>query len=196
MASPRLPPVTTLPTAPDATLTAVLDTLFEPAPEIHALALPAIRDPAPPTASPSPSPFPSYAALITHVGGLMARLARPDAAPRDRAALHGILGAHPRLGAPKTGGGGLSALSAAEQARLQAAGEEEAEALRALNAEYEARFPGLRYVVFVNGRGRPAVMADMRRRIARGDIRAEEREGVQAMVDIALDRARKLGATD
>jgi 2-oxo-4-hydroxy-4-carboxy--5-ureidoimidazoline (OHCU) decarboxylase len=48
-----------------------------------------------------------------------------------------------------------------------------------LNAEYEARFPGLRYVVWVNGRGREEVMADMRRRIERGDLREEEREGIR-----------------
>jgi 2-oxo-4-hydroxy-4-carboxy--5-ureidoimidazoline (OHCU) decarboxylase len=47
-------------------------------------------------------------------------------------------------------------------------------------------------VVFVNGRGRPEIMEDMRRRIERGDYAAEEREAIEAMCAIAKDRARKL----
>src|SRR5690606_9558018 len=82
-----------------------------------------------------------------------------------------ILGSHPRLGEKKLD----SAQSAAEQAQLRTA----AEQLAALNAEYEAQFPGLRYVVFVDGREKSVIMTDMRRRIARGDIRLEEREGIQ-----------------
>ncbi|RYC56819.1 hypothetical protein CHU98_g9390 [Xylaria longipes] len=77
------------------------------------------------------------------------------------------------------------AQSRAEQAQLNTAtgdGVDETERLAALNREYEARFPGLRYVVFVNGRGRDVIMDDMRRRIDRGDIRVEEREGIQLLV--------------
>jgi hypothetical protein len=33
--------------------------------------------------------------------------------------------------------------------------------------------------VFVNGRERPVIMQDMRRRIERGDIEAERREAIQ-----------------
>lgn len=64
--------------------------------------------------------------------------------------------------------------------------------------------------VFVNGRPRPVIMEDMRKRIARGDVNAERRDAIkvratwrisliavlirraQAMCDIAADRARKL----
>lgn len=46
--------------------------------------------------------------------------------------------------------------------------------------------------VFVNGRPRPEIMHNMRERIARGDIQAERLEAIQAMCDIALDRASKL----
>ncbi|KAI1085415.1 Oxo-4-hydroxy-4-carboxy-5-ureidoimidazoline decarboxylase [Whalleya microplaca] len=177
---PTLPPISSLPTAATATQTAALDTLFEPSPALHALALPTLHS--------TTFNFPSYAALITQVGSLLSQLAT-TATPEATARLHEILGSHPRLGAPKV----ASALSAAEQAQLRC-GDGEAEKLRALNAEYEARFPGLRYVVFVNGRSRPVVMEDMRRRIDRGDIRKEEGEAIQAMVDIALDRARKIEA--
>jgi len=51
--------------------------------------------------------------------------------------------------------------------------------LREMNAVYEDRFPGLRYVVFVNGRPRAQILADMERRVQRGDVRAEEREGIE-----------------
>lgn len=48
--------------------------------------------------------------------------------------------------------------------------------------------------VFVNGRPRPTIMDDMRRRIQRGDIESERREAIQAMCDIAADRAATLQA--
>ncbi|KAI0006375.1 Oxo-4-hydroxy-4-carboxy-5-ureidoimidazoline decarboxylase [Xylariaceae sp. FL0662B] len=182
--SPTLPPISWLLAANTATHTAALDILFEPSPALHDLVLPIFHS--------KPS-FPSYESLITHIGDLLSQLAGLGT-PKSTARLHDILGSHPRLGAPKV----ASAQSAAEQAQLRASGDGddgEAERLRALNAEYETRFPGLRYVVFVNGRSRPVVMEDMRRRIERGDIGAEEREAIQAMVDIALDRARKLVAS-
>ncbi|CAJ2506615.1 Uu.00g078010.m01.CDS01 [Anthostomella pinea] len=205
MASPSLPPISSLPTADIDTITSVLDTLFEPSPEIHAIALPPIQpkrvlaNPGlSPDLLPPPSaaratvpdvPFSSYQALSRHVGTLMLQLAQSPA-PESRERLRSILGSHPRLGAKKVD----SAQSQAEQAQLNTGGADEAEKLRALNEQYEAKFPGLRYVVFVNGRSRPVIMDDMRRRIDRGDPKAEEIEAVQAMVDIAIDRATKLEA--
>ncbi|KAI0382784.1 Oxo-4-hydroxy-4-carboxy-5-ureidoimidazoline decarboxylase [Hypomontagnella monticulosa] len=182
-----LPPVASLKAANDETIKSVLDALFEPSEDLHALAIPPIHE---------FSPFASYTTLIEHVGSLMFQLAHSSTSPDARAKLHGILGSHPRLGEKKVD----SAQSRAEQAHLNASDnssdkEEEAAKLKALNEEYEARFPGLRYVVFVNGRSRPVVRQNMRERIDRGDIRAEELEAIQAMVDIALDRAKKLQAT-
>ncbi|KAH7041580.1 OHCU decarboxylase-domain-containing protein [Microdochium trichocladiopsis] len=296
MADISLPPISSLPTAPDETIIAMLDLLFEPSPEIHRLAIPAVRgqqqqqqQQQPPSRVPAnpgltaemgntstpfsqsstttgpysasssgggktpfkattiPSPavgtvtsqaqpsgagyYSSYPELIRSIGSLMLELVDISAAQSDidessssaaaaattftatdnsrepgpRAKLHSILGSHPRLGAKKVD----SALSRAEQAQLQQAPppssssssssspqqdgkETEAQALARLNALYESTFPGLRYVVFVNGRGRDVIMQDMQRRIARGDIRAEERAGVEAMIDIALDRAGKI----
>jgi 2-oxo-4-hydroxy-4-carboxy--5-ureidoimidazoline (OHCU) decarboxylase len=46
--------------------------------------------------------------------------------------------------------------------------------------------------VFVNGRPRSEIMDNMRARIDRGDVKAERQEAIQAMCDIALDRASKL----
>ncbi|KAI1114560.1 Oxo-4-hydroxy-4-carboxy-5-ureidoimidazoline decarboxylase [Nemania sp. NC0429] len=207
MSTPVLPPIASLPTANEETIKAALDALFEPSPEIHALAVPEIQrrggrsipdDDIP--------PFTSYASLIRHIGTLLHQLAlssslSSSSSPSSltaRRKVHGILGSHPRLGAKRVD----SAQSRAEQAQLNNSSnnnngeaETEAERLADLNREYEARFPGLRYVVFVNGRGRKVIMEDMRRRIDRGDVEAEEREAIQAMIDIALDRAAKLGST-
>jgi len=89
--------------------------------------------------------------------------------------LEEILDSHPRLGAKKV----ESAQSQAEQAQLQGGEEGEAEKLAQLNAEYEAAFPGLRYVVFVDGRGRDVIMEDMRQRISGGDLEAERRAAIR-----------------
>lgn len=99
-----------------------------------------------------------------------------------------IIAAHPRLGASKVD----SVSSQKEQASLQAASEIEAEQLKALNQQYEDTFPGLRYVVFVNGRSRSIIMENMKYRISRGDMNQEIREAFDAMCDIALDRLQKL----
>lgn len=67
--------------------------------------------------------------------------------PTDQDVLVGILGSHPRLGRPKTAAAeNLSELSKKEQANLNTGAEEQAETLRLLNAEYEEKFPGLRFV--------------------------------------------------
>ncbi|GJC96231.1 OHCU decarboxylase [Colletotrichum higginsianum] len=170
-----LPDIDTLTHSSEEEQTEILDALFEPSPAIHALILPSI----------SAASFQSYDELITHCHKTFQALIDD---PAHKAELHSIISSHPRLGAKKV----ESAQSAAEQAQLQSG---DATELAALNAEYEAKFPGLRYVVFVSGRGRPEIMANMRERISRGDLALEERAAVQAMCDIARDRAAKLQAT-
>ncbi|KAK0704008.1 Oxo-4-hydroxy-4-carboxy-5-ureidoimidazoline decarboxylase [Lasiosphaeria miniovina] len=197
-ATPFLPGIASLPSLPDAALTSTLDLLFEPSPQLHALTLPMLR-----TLS-----FGSYADLIATLRdqllAMAAAVSGPHADPDARRPLHAILASHPRLGpakppTPHADHDGneeeeeqLSAQSAAEQAQLRGGDHADARRLAALNDEYEAAFPGLRYVVFVNGRPRDVIMADMRRRIDRADPQAEEREAIQAMCDIAADRAAKL----
>lgn len=115
---------------------------------------------------------------------------------RGRRELDDILNAHPRLGAEKVD----SAQSTAEQRSLDldhgssssGDNDDERRALAALNESYEAQFPGLRYVVFVNGRSRGEVMQDMRMRIRRADIDSEREAGIAAMAEIANDRLSKL----
>lgn len=196
--APILPDVTSLASLPEESLTSILDLLFEPSDELHALAIPTLKS----------ITFATYPELIDTLRDqllVIAKTVHPD--PAARKPLLSILGSHPRLGEKKV----ESAQSAAEQAQLRSGGESEAERLAALNKEYETKFPGLRYVVFVNGRSRDVIMEDMRRRIDRGDFAAEEEEAInvslqsyyfliksalltclQAMASIAKDRAGKL----
>lgn len=157
-----LPPAPTLPTLPTTTQTTLLTTLFEPSPPLHSTLLPLLR-----------TPHPTYASLLSSIRTHLLSLRTSD--PQT---LLSILASHPRLGAKKV----ESAQSRAEQANLQAeddGNEGRGEELAALNEEYEARFPGLRFVVFVNGRGRGEIVEVLRGRIERGDWEAERVRGVE-----------------
>ncbi|KAL2139120.1 hypothetical protein VTI28DRAFT_5729 [Corynascus sepedonium] len=187
-ATPFLPAITSLPTLSEPALTATLDLLFEPSEDLHALALPTLRA----------LSFASYDDLVATLRAQLLELADAvEGDPEGRRRLFSVLGSHPRLGEKKKkttskegakGEEGLSEMSAAEQSHLAAEDEE----LARLNHEYEAHFPGLRYVVWVNGRPRGEILEDMRARIGRGDMRAEVRAVIEAMCDIAADRASKL----
>ena len=130
-----LPALSSLPSLPQEDQFRVLDTLFESSPEIHQLMAPVLSGQA----------FSSYSSLIDAVGGRMSALCAANS-PTDRDILFGILGSHPRLGRAPANPEHLSELSRREQAQLNTGAEEQAEKLRALNAEYEAKFPGLRFV--------------------------------------------------
>lgn len=163
--APTLPDVATLASLPESDLISMLDLLFEPSNDLHTLAISTLRS----------ITFASYAELINTIRDQLLTIAKSiHSDDSARKPLLAILSAHPRLGAKKVD----SAQSAAEQAQLQSGGESEAVKLATLNTEYEAKFPGLRYVVFVNGRSRDVIMEDMRRRIDRGDMAAEEREAI------------------
>ena len=128
---PILPTITTLPTLDTTSRAAILDTLFEPCTQLHTLSVALLRE----------STFPSYDALIAAVGDQLTSLFQSKLAS-DQEWLDAILSAHPRLGEKRV----ESEQSRAEQAKLGGGGEEEAEKLASLNGEYEAVFPGLRYV--------------------------------------------------
>jgi hypothetical protein len=180
MASYQLPPVSGLPTLSTTERASVLDALFEPCTALHTLSVDLLHT----------KRHESYNALIASVGLQLTKLAESPSTG-DTEWLDKILGAHPRLGEKKV----ESAQSQAEQAQLNTGGEEEAAKLRSLNEEYERKFPGLKYVygndlicdknfelmsssVFVNGRSRPVIMANMQQRITRGDINLERAEGI------------------
>ncbi len=110
-----------------------------------------------------------------------------------------LIDAHPRLGAPPAS---VSALSFVEQGYDQesadrAAHDAEQERARVaaeldrLNTAYEERF-GFRYCVFVAGRPRAELLAGLREALE-ADRRDEISRAIDAVVDIAADRAAKLG---
>ncbi|ETN41989.1 uncharacterized protein HMPREF1541_03928 [Cyphellophora europaea CBS 101466] len=190
---PSLPPIADVPNLDAVARAQILDLLFEPSTQLHTLSVTPIAE----------TTFSSYADLIALVGEQFNTLLNSDL-ESDQKWLDVILGAHPRLGEKKVD----SALSRQEQAAMKAAesaagrdsqaqaeAEGVAEKLADLNRAYEATFPGLRYVTFVNGRPRPVIMEDMERRIKSADLRQEKIDAIQAMCDIAKDRARKLGAS-
>jgi 2-oxo-4-hydroxy-4-carboxy--5-ureidoimidazoline (OHCU) decarboxylase len=131
MSGYHLPPISGVPALSTTERTAVLDALFEPCTALHNLSLDLLHT----------TTFDSYNDLIASVGVQLSEL-KESPSTSDTEWLDKILGAHPRLGEKKVD----SEQSRKEQAQLNQGGQEEAEMLRSLNAEYEAKFPGLRYV--------------------------------------------------
>lgn len=76
-----------------------------------------------------------------------------------------FIAGHPRIGQVKN----LSALSVAEQARV-ATPPEVITRLEHLNNCYERKYPGLIYIIFVNGRSRTEVMQEMERVLGVGKL--------------------------
>jgi 2-oxo-4-hydroxy-4-carboxy--5-ureidoimidazoline (OHCU) decarboxylase len=110
-----------------------------------------------------------------------------------------LIDAHPRLGAPPAS---VSAMSFVEQGYDQEAAERaahDAESERAriaaeldrLNNAYEEQF-GFRYCVFVAGRPRGELLAGMAAALSAARL-SELARAIDAVVDIAADRASKLG---
>ncbi|SCU91984.1 LADA_0F13454g1_1 [Lachancea dasiensis] len=133
-----------------------------------------------------------YASFVekvrTGLHSLCHRAIRGD--PEAKNHLSNIIAAHPKLGQPKQK---LSAHSAHEQRNLGNSDSKEIlETLNVLNTRYEARYPGLRFVVFVNGRPRPEIIQVLQQRIESGNSWSEEaRVACNEMCDIALDRIHK-----
>ena len=126
----KLPPVDKVSSLDTEGRAQVLDLLFEPCTQLHTLAVESLKD----------NDFSSYEELSDSVGKQLEAL-RLSKLESDRKWLDSILAAHPRLGEKKVD----SEQSRMEQAQLQG-DPEEAEKLAKLNGEYEAQFPGLRYV--------------------------------------------------
>ena len=162
----KLPPINQVPSLPTDTRAEILDLLFEPSTQLHTLSVPLLHE----------ETFSSYNDLIAAVGLQLTDLSE-SASTSDTEWLHDILGSHPRLGAKKVD----SAQSQAEQAQLQGSGDE-VKQLQSLNEEYEKKYPGLRYVVFVNGRSRSVIMDDMRQRIQSSDIITEQGAAIRVSV--------------
>jgi OHCU decarboxylase len=133
-------------------------------------------------------PFASYQALLDRADSLVDELS-PEAQVV-------VVNAHPRIGESAAVVRQTSALSYREQGYDAEAGlaPEQLERVYAdlarLNAEYEARH-GFRFVVFVNGRPKVAILEVLRERIDRP--RAQELQtALREMLAIARDRLRTL----
>lgn len=135
-------------------------------------------------------PFASYEALLSTADALVDDLNTDEQVQ--------VVNAHPRIGESAAVVRETSALSYREQgyeAEATMAPDEIARVyadLERLNAEYEARF-GFRFVVFVNGRPKAAILEVLRERLA--NARGQElRTALHEMLAIARDRLRTLQA--
>ncbi|KAG8965970.1 hypothetical protein FRC03_012705 [Tulasnella sp. 419] len=110
-----------------------------------------------------------------------------------------VIASHPRIGEVK----GLSALSSKEQAS-NATPPEVLKRLEVLNELYEKRYPGLRYIIFVDGRSREQIVPLMEEKVGNEDnivpFSAESTEwknelerAVQDVGRIAKSRLEKMG---
>lgn len=174
----KLPPIKNLHSLPESEQYEVLTHLFEKCTTLESLTIGIV----------SQGNYSSYEELIDLIHSRLQHLLSSD---QNDPRVYEIIAAHPRLGAKKADI--ASSHSASEQASLQQQSEEEAKQLKDLNDLYEKTFPGLRYVVFVNGRPRSEIMENMKMRIDRNDASLEKYEAFNAMCKIAIDRAKKLG---
>ena len=173
--TPRLVPIEEVNSLPLDTLTEALRPLFEAAgPLGDRLA--------------AGRPYASYEALLDRADALVDELSAAEQVV--------VVNAHPRIGESATVVREASPLSYREQGYDAEAGmaPEELERVYAelarLNADYEARH-GFRFVVFVNGRPKAAILEVLRERI--GKPREQELPtALHEMLDIARDRLGKL----
>ncbi|GAA95230.1 uncharacterized protein L969DRAFT_45254 [Mixia osmundae IAM 14324] len=88
-----------------------------------------------------------------------------------------LVRAHPRIGEV----GNLSTFSAAEQTKRQTPPEVLAK-LSSLNQLYEARYTGLQYVTFVNGRSRAEIAEELEQflGLSSNDTSAKDTEGISS----------------
>jgi len=135
-------------TSPEGPLARAFATLFEPSPALLEFLVPSVVS----TIEASQIPHRSYNALIDTA------ICELEGWPHGQKA--SFLGGHPRIGEIK----GLSALSASEQA-AHATPPEVLARLLDLNEEYERKYPGLRYITFVNGRSRKVIMLEIEEKL-------------------------------
>ncbi|KAI4119634.1 MAG: hypothetical protein LQ345_000539 [Seirophora villosa] len=181
MDSGRLPAASRVSRLSTAERAAILDRLFEPCVPLHTLSVSLLLE----------KTFDSYDEMISSIGLQLTELAE-STSTSDQAWLETILAAHPRLGQSTI----ESTQSRAEQAQLNTGDDSQPHSLSHLNDLYEQTFPGLRYIVFVDGRDQAAIMEDMKFRIERHDGVAERNAAIKAMCEIAADRARSTGVED
>ncbi|KAG6885113.1 hypothetical protein C0993_005787 [Termitomyces sp. T159_Od127] len=132
---------------PDSSLTQLLSVLFE-----HSSVLISTLEPQLTKSLSEAAPLSSYSELIDKALELIGRW--------DISLQAQFISGHPRIGETKN----LSNLSAKEQGGRPGVNPTPPEVLTRLshlNKCYEARYPGLRYITFVNGRSRQAIAEEI-----------------------------------
>ncbi|KNZ72647.1 putative allantoinase 1 [Termitomyces sp. J132] len=166
---------------PDSPLAQLLSILFE-----QSTVLISTLEPQLTKLLPEATTLSSYSELIDKALGLIARW---ELSLQSR-----FISGHPRIGETKN----LSNLSAKEQGGRPDVNPTPPEVLARLshlNACYEARYPGLRYITFVNGRSRLAIAEEMEDKLglahslspdtpAVGDIRGIDIESEEWVVEL------------
>ncbi|PPQ91482.1 hypothetical protein CVT25_013740 [Psilocybe cyanescens] len=134
------------PSGPISALAITLEVLFEHSPILINLLEPQLA-----AVLKSSPPIASYTELIN--------LALEEIEKWEVEEQSEFISGHPRIGESKN----LSTLSASEQGAqgLKPTPPEVLARLEHLNACYERRYPGLRYITFVNGRSRAAIVEEM-----------------------------------
>lgn len=187
----NLPEPTEFTKLTDDEITNVLDNLFEPCHTLNKYLVPHIRG----------NNFKTYTELIESTRVLLSDIiSNYEKDSKNNILVKSdickIVSAHPRLGVPNNKSAHLSVHSKNEQKSLNSGNQnpELENTLKLLNAKYEDTFPGLRFVVFVNGRPRSEIIDLMNHRIQTSNWINEVKIAFNSMCDIALDRAKKLNA--
>ncbi|KAH3664419.1 hypothetical protein WICMUC_005804 [Wickerhamomyces mucosus] len=166
----QLPPIESLSSLTHTSQVEILNHLFEPHKSIHEYLNPLLS-----------KSYSSYIEFIDLCRKEFLKLDPTEDLTKD------IISSHPRLGIPRQV---LSQHSKNEQKNLQddsSVGE-----FIQLNEYYENTFPGLRFVLFVNGRNKLEIKELLLQRIQRKNYSEEVRDALNAMCDIATDRYKKL----
>ena len=191
-----IPPLAEIQQDSSNALAVALEILFEHSPVLINTLQPQLKD-----ILKSSLPLESYTQLIDHA---IAQIMSWDLSAQSQ-----FISGHPRIGENKN----LSKLSAKEQGLgVVPTSPEVLARLSHLNACYEIRYPGLRYITFVNGRTRLAIAEEMEDTLCLPhslspdsppfdtihpiDISSDEwkRELNRAVLDIGLIAKSRLGA--
>mmetsp|Transcript_22707 Transcript_22707/g.40164 ORF Transcript_22707/g.40164 Transcript_22707/m.40164 type:complete len:206 (-) Transcript_22707:115-732(-) len=171
---PSLPNTSSLKTLEDFTET--VGVLFEPAPPLAKGLFDAHTE----------TPFKDYRSIISEAKKLIQNMNQQDKLQ--------VIDAHPRIGQKNTKK--LSNFSKIEQGvkeetkTISPEEEKVLEEFTKLNADYEQKF-GFKFIIFVNGRPKKDLLPVGRRRMQNSKD-SELETGIQAMLDIALDRLSKI----
>ena len=198
-----IPPLVEIQQGSSNALAIALEILFEHSPILITKLQPQLKDILSSNSS-SSHPLESYTQLIDYA---IAQIMNWDSTSQSQ-----FISGHPRIGENKN----LSKLSAKEQGSNSGGviqtSPEVLDRLNHLNACYEIRYPGLRYITFVNGRTRREIAEEMEDMLSLPhslspdyppfdtinpvDIASEEwkKELDRAVVDIGLIAKSRLGA--